>query len=145
MSNIKRRHYPLYDREDGKRGLVRLTSKKRTCNCSSISWALRLPTGTPVSPLTAAAATFHPSTPRKIAKDSKVRLRRETMMTRELVGCNIQTLILGRGVDASGVCPHGSWPARGYLARPLSITLTESSPKLLEVATGASATPETIH
>ena len=30
-------------------------------------------TGTlPVSPLTAAAATFHPSTPRKIAKDSKV-------------------------------------------------------------------------
>jgi hypothetical protein len=41
---------------------------------------LKLPTGVPVSPLTAAAATFHASTPTKMARDSKVLLRRDTMM-----------------------------------------------------------------
>jgi hypothetical protein len=67
--------------------------------------------------LTAAAATFHPNTPRKIAKDSKVLLRRDTIMMRELVRYNINSLGIGReGWDASGVCHHASWPAR-YLGR----------------------------
>jgi hypothetical protein len=41
---------------------------------------LILPTGVPVSPLIAAAPTFHARTPRKMEKDNRVLFLRDTMI-----------------------------------------------------------------
>jgi hypothetical protein len=62
---------------------------------------VRFPKGVPVSPLTAAAATFQASTPRSTLKDSNVLFLRETMIARDLLqlaGNRVQDAVKRQGI-----------------------------------------------